>query len=120
MKQKFLKSILHYNKASGFFTWIAAPRRGRSYVGKRAGVIGNHGYLVIGISGKTYLAHRLAWLYVTGEFPKNQVDHKNRKRTDNRWLNLREASYGENLANSKIKSGKKINKSSLLLDNLTS
>jgi hypothetical protein len=47
--------------------------------------------LVIDIKGKPYLAEHLAWLYVTGEWPKHAIDHVNGDTLDNRWENLRES-----------------------------
>lgn len=46
-----------------------------------------------------YLAHRLAFLYMTGAFPTNQVDHINRVRNDNRFINLREVLPSDNSKN---------------------
>jgi len=66
---------------------------------KIAGSVNNLGYVKIKLNGKSYAAHRLAFLYVTGSWPENQVDHINRIRTDNRWENLRKASNAENMLN---------------------
>lgn len=49
------------------------------------------GYLLLAINRKQYRVHRLAWFYMTGEWPKGQIDHDNNIKHDNRWLNLREA-----------------------------
>jgi hypothetical protein len=59
------------------------------------------GYIDIGIDGKSYLAHSLAWLYVTGQW-RREIDHKNTRRADNRWRNLRPATRSLNRANSRI------------------
>jgi hypothetical protein len=63
------------------------------------------GYLVCGIGGRQYRLHRLAWLYVYGEFPKLELDHINGVRTDNRICNLRECTRSENLQNQRGVSG---------------
>jgi hypothetical protein len=60
------------------------------------------GYWVIGIAGKLYKAHRLAWLYVYGDLPE-YLDHINRNRTDNRISNLREATKPQNGGNAKVR-----------------
>lgn len=57
------------------------------------------GYIAICVKTKTYKAHRLAWLYVYGEMPKNQIDHINGIKDDNRIDNLREATASENMFN---------------------
>lgn len=57
---------------------------------------------------KGYFAHRLAWFMMTGEWPKNEIDHINKDSLDNRWANLREATHQENCQNrrfSRSKSG---------------
>lgn len=60
----------------------------------------NFGYATVRLFGVQFLAHRLAWLLMKGEWPKEQVDHINRVRKDNRWSNLRAASIAQNNANS--------------------
>jgi hypothetical protein len=87
--QSELKELVRYNKDTGEFVYIK-PRK-RIKVGDTAGRNHSKGYWVIGINGRQYLAHRLAWLYITGEWPSDQVDHINHDRSDNRWGNLREA-----------------------------
>lgn len=88
MNRDYLSSILHYDPHTGHFTWIA-PRRGCS-VGQRAGSVDKQaGYEQIGIDGKLYRSHRLAWLYVHGVMPEDEVDHINGVRSDNRIANLR-------------------------------
>jgi hypothetical protein len=58
-----------------------------------------HGYVAIGFEGVIYKAHVLAWVIVKGRWPKKEMDHRNRKRADNRWKNLREATRGQNQRN---------------------
>lgn len=57
------------------------------------------GYLRVRAGGKRYLSHRLAWFYMTGEWPKKEIDHINHNKTDNRWCNLRDVSPKENQRN---------------------
>ncbi len=89
LTQEHLKEILYYEPDSGLFTWLRGNKKIR--MGAIAGTINNKGYIIIGINGRKYQAHRLAFLYINGEFPPDQVDHINRKRTDNRWSNIRHA-----------------------------
>ena len=79
-----LKESLIYDPLTGIFTRKKYARKG-----KNAGGFDTHGYIHIGVNGKQYKAHQLAWLYVYGEFPKNQIDHINGNRKDNRIENLR-------------------------------
>ena len=90
LTQKRLRELLHYNPETGVFKWNLLV--GRSVVGGTAGSLDKDGYRHIGINKKDYKAHRLAWLYINGYFPENQVDHINRKKDDNRFKNLREVS----------------------------
>lgn len=73
---------------------------GRKY--KKGTISGNRspdGYINIKLNGKHYPAHRLAWLYMTGNFPKERIDHINMAPDDNRFINLREATCSENMFN---------------------
>ena len=110
LTQARLKELLHYNPDTGIFTRLTKPRNGLN-IGDIAGSLHSNGYIVIEINYKKYKAHRLAWLYVAGSFPPDMMDHKNRIRNDNRFINLREATRGQNGANGKRqshnKSGKK-------------
>ena len=104
--QDELKDVLHYCKESGRFTWIN-PNGTKIKPGEKAGSIHGHGYRVIAINGKIYYAHRLAFLFVTGAFPIDYVDHLNHKRSDNRWINLRAVTRGENQKNKKLNKNNK-------------
>ena len=98
LTQKRLKENLHYNSDTGIFIWLKA-KSGRALPGSRAGCIDYHGYRLIRFDYKLYKASRLAWLYVHGYFPENDIDHKNQVRSDDKLKNLREASRQCNLRN---------------------
>lgn len=93
-----IKQKLNYDQDTGIFTWINV-KNPNAKNGDIAGSVNRNGYLYIGLYGKKYRAHRLAWLYVTGEWPEKQIDHKNGIKTDNRFINLREASNLKNTRN---------------------
>jgi len=101
LTQARLKEILKYNPETGIFTWLVR-RRGTACIGSKAGTPSPAGYCQIMVDAKRYLAHRLAFLYMTGEFPKSEVDHINRDNTDNSWSNLRLATRSQNVANTKL------------------
>lgn len=93
-----LKEVLRYNKRTGIFTRLIALKK--NLIGQPAGYSHGDGYIAISVDGKKYLAHRLAWFYITNKWPPNEIDHKNRNRSDNRWSNLRLATHSQNQANS--------------------
>ena len=94
-----LREILHYDKETGVFTW-RVNRGGRFGVaGQTAGCIGKNGRRRILTAGKANLAHRLAWLYVYGQWPTNHIDHINGNPDDNRIVNLRDVPRSTNLQN---------------------
>ena len=99
-----LRSILTYDPETGIFTRKLSHPRAPQRIGEIAGGIVGNGYRWIAINKKQYSAHRLAWLYVYGEFPAGGLDHKNGDRDDNRIANLREATCSQNLANRKTRS----------------
>ncbi len=98
LTNELLKQLLHYNETSGVFTWIA-PRSYRVKAGDVAGFTDPKGYVVINIGRVKYKAHRLAWFYVHGVWPKLELDHKDRIKSNNALLNLVEATRQENRRN---------------------
>jgi hypothetical protein len=107
-----IKDILSYDMETGEFRW-KINRGGFAKAGTMAGSIDTHGYRQIMLQRKLYLAHRLAWFYVTGEWPKYQIDHIDGDRTNNRFANLRDVIKITNVQNQK--SAHSNNKSSGLL-----
>lgn len=101
--QSELKQLLHYDPQTGWFTWLVCNSN-RAAVGSPAGATRPDGYVKIGLHGKPNLAHRLAWLYVYGDWPSKHLDHINGIRNDNRICNLREASTLENNLNKGLQS----------------
>jgi HNH endonuclease len=92
-----VRELLSYDPDTGVFRWIKARRA--VTVGAVAGSNYGNGYLRIKINDRAHLSHRLAWLYAHGEWPAAQIDHINGIRSDNRLVNLREATPGENQQN---------------------
>ena len=85
-----LLTELHYDLDTGLFTRRVA-RCNRVKVGDVAGGVSSKGEVQIRVFGRLYMAHQLAWLYVTGVWPEHEIDHRNLDRTNNAWENLRAA-----------------------------
>lgn len=102
LTQERLKEILHYDLRTGIFTWIVATAR-RISIGDAAGCVNTSDhYIYIRIDGKLYAAHRLAFLYVEGAFPPEEVDHINQVRSENHFGNLRHATRRQNSHNRSV------------------
>lgn len=93
-----VRELLDYEPETGRLIW-KRHMTPRARAGTEAGVIQNGRYRRIGILGKYYMAHRLAWLIVTGDWPEFELDHRNGKCADNRWSNLRAATSVQNNRN---------------------
>jgi len=92
-----LRELLDYNPESGGFTWLARLAT-HIHIGDIAGN-NNRGYLEIGIAGRVYRAHRLAWLHVYGVWPTGVIDHIDGNPSNNRICNLRDVSHVGNMQN---------------------
>lgn len=97
-----LHDLLAYDADTGLFTWNVDRSR-RVKAGDIAGSIDAKGYVVIQVDGTTYKAHRLAFLYMTGGWPPEEIDHIDGHRTNNRWGNLRAATVAENKRNARTR-----------------
>lgn len=96
---EYVRSRLDYDPPTGVFVWLPRPWRNEwnaRYAGKRAGNLKSHGYWRISIDNEQYYASRLAWLWMTGSWPENEIDHINLNSADDRWENLREATHTQN------------------------
>lgn len=102
LTQERLKEFLHYDQETGVFRWRFA-RSMHQKPWDEAGGKDNHGYTKIMLMRKMHKAHRLAWLYVTGNFPDGQVDHINGIRSDNTIKNLRIVTNKQNAENMAIR-----------------
>lgn len=99
LTQESLKELVHYNPETGVFTCL--KKNAKRNIGDVLGHTHGTYYLGTSIQYKTYLLHRLAFLYMLGRFPSKFVDHINMDKRDNRWCNLREATKAENSLNTK-------------------
>lgn len=113
--QKDLINTLHYDSETGVFTWLK-PSNFRIKKHSVAGGVNRNGYIRIRINKIDYLAHRLAWLYMTGEMPINDIDHINGIVIDNRLCNLRQATASENLKNARIRNDNKSGEKGVCFD----
>jgi len=100
---------LHWRKrpADHFLSMRAAAIFNTRFANKPAGHTSRDGYsrIFIAFRGvkKPYLAHRIIWAMVTGKWPENHIDHKNKTPSGNYFANLREATNAENMRNSGLR-----------------
>lgn len=102
LTQKRLMEVMSYDSLNGLFTWVK-PSSNRVKVNDLAGCVCPDGYIKINVDGKPYKAHRLAWLYITGEMPTHEIDHVDGVRSNNQLVNLRQATSKQNKENTGLK-----------------
>lgn len=95
--QERLKELLSYDPLTGIFLWRV--KRANKFPGDIAGCNKNRNYTVVYVEGRFYRAHRLAWFYMTGEWPSTFLDHRDMNKHNNVWTNLRLATKSQNQAN---------------------
>lgn len=98
LSQSEIKKLFNYNPGTGEVTRLVANSN-FVRVGDNPGWIENTGYYRVHIGGKSYLLHKVIWMYMTGEWPKFDIDHIDRNRLNNKWDNLRKATRSANMAN---------------------
>lgn len=107
MNLEKLNKLLHYDAETGVFTWKVSA--GKGVAGRVAGSVRQHSIcshyktIDIGIGGKNYRAHRLAWLWTYGVLPETEIDHIDGDGTNNRISNLRLATHKQNGENVKLR-----------------
>lgn len=93
-----LRELFTYDQGTGLFIRRVASAN-CTKVGEVAGTVNADGYVVVRVDGVSYLAHRLAWAYVTGVQPGPDVDHEDGNGENNRFSNLRNGSHKFNMGN---------------------
>ena len=101
LSHDYLLSIMDYFPETGKLFWKdGLPFKA---AGGEAGTLSKYGYVCVEVKGKHYMAHRLAWFYAHKQWPKDQIDHINHNRSDNRMTNLRQVTATENQKNSRMR-----------------
>jgi len=101
LDRKRLKEVVRYDKKTGLFYWKVST--GKASRGGIAGHTDSHGYTKISIDGVKYFAHRLAWFYVRGVWPLQNIDHIDRCKSNNKLANLRDVSQALNSLNGPLR-----------------
>jgi hypothetical protein len=106
MSPQTLREMLSYDPETGVVTWVNS--RNKNVNGKPTGLKitdrWNKSYLRMQIRPHVFLVHRVAWAIHYGEWPKDQIDHRDGDGTNNRLDNLRSVSNMKNAHNTKLKS----------------
>lgn len=102
----YINEILNYNPITGEITWRVHLKFTKGYPGDIAGCLDKKGYRIIRFTfagqSKNFKAHRIAWLIMTGNWPTEDIDHKNGNKSHNAWKNLRLAPGPINHKNRKL------------------
>lgn len=98
LTMEIVREYLHYDENTGDFTWKVCPSR-KIRIGQKAGCTDDKGYIYMGLCGEHYFAHRLVWMYMYGKWPDNKIDHRDGNGSNNRFLNLRDATDRVNSEN---------------------
>lgn len=125
--QAQIRQLYSYSPDSGAFVFLPRPEQmfktyrawsifQKKSLGKVAGWRNALGYWTINVDGKPQLAHRMAWLWMTGEMPADEVDHINGDRSDNRFANLRSVTKVENCHNQSLHHANKTGVSGVMWD----
>lgn len=119
LTQEIVRELLHYDPETGLLYWKERDRKwfkreldfkswNSRYKGKSVdGIVKHSGYMKVYIFNKAYFSHRIIWLLFYGDFPKDQLDHINGIKHDNRIENLREVTNLENCKNQKLQKNNK-------------
>lgn len=99
ISQEELRKQVHYDPETGEIRRIVKVINSTNIGEVVVGNVSHYGYLRINILGKRYLQHRIAWLYMYGEYPDGDMDHINQVKTDNRICNLRKVTRSQNMQN---------------------
>lgn len=107
---RYLRTLLSYSEETGEFVWLQDRNGGQYPAGTRAGYCSDKklGYRIVTVDGRRYKEHRLAWFYVHGSWPINDIDHIDGDPSNNRLANLREATHAQNMANRKLSSDNRV------------
>lgn len=101
-----LEMLLSYDPETGIFTRKITTNP-NSVAGEEVSFENDDGYIIVTVGGARLRAHRLAWVWMTGRWPDQDIDHENRDRSDNKFLNLREATRSQNLQNARLRDSNK-------------
>jgi len=98
LSAEYVRSIFNYDPVTGKVTWKITLSK-RAVAGKPAGYLDDQGRIKVGINDRCYMMHRIIWLWMTGSWPKYEIDHKDEIKSNNKWKNLRAATPSENHRN---------------------